>query len=102
MIKVNNVCRKYGSALLSVLKSSDSLYDIELVRENRFSDEEKKKVKMLVDRGKEIAEKLELKPTFLMTGKDSKDIVMGKKPKKFFAGWRLSVFREDFRILGLL
>jgi len=102
LTKKEEICRKYGGAVLTALKSADSLHDIGLVRENRISDEEKKKVKMLVDRGKKIADKLEIKPTFLMTGKDSKDIVTGKKPKKFFAGWRFSVFRESFGALGLL
>ena len=92
----------YGEEILVELRNNNGLQDISIIKNQKISDSQKKKAKVLTQKCEDIAATLDVSSSYLMTSKDVKGIVKGLRPAKLFEGWRFSVFEETFYELELL
>ena len=80
--------------MLCVLKESrDINLNITKFR-TRLSDIQKQKAKRLMEGSANVAEKLGIKPSVLMTVGDSKKLIKGERVAKYYSGWRGTYLRK--------
>jgi len=87
--------------LICVIKESKNInLNIPKFR-TRLSDLQKEQAKLLVERSANVAEKLGIKPSVLMTVSDSKKIIRGERIARYYSGWRSTYLLKIFDSVGV-
>ena len=92
---------KKARELICVLKESRDI-NLHIAKfRTRLSDLQKQKAKLLMEGSANVAEKLGIKPSVLMTVSDSKKLVRGERVAKYYSGWRATYLLKIFDRVGV-